>query len=372
LVLSLPFILAFIGSAVALIVGMVIYGDISEAIECPVDGGVGGGGLTNVTSYDNLGTLGSIADATYAEFEVVAEFLPPITGRINEGVRQEGTDSGDSNGEIYLGSTPSTWDFLHNSDIGSEKISINLWIRGNLNTSSASIIVPILTNTCGVFFEGIEQCSNPISGGENGVYLHTRGSPEIPFSETTELPVIVNNSTQMSQEVDDVPSDDDWHMITVLYNKTIGFGKICIDGSSNCGVDGTAGWDSAGSAIHRLTIGSDNDVTQSTDHLELTFEIDDLTFWHGYTLTDTDIDNLFNGGAGASAGSSGLAISVATQKGHWNFDNPTANGVSGGAQVGSEQCQQAKDISWTVIGIIPVALFFSLFAIFSALGTGRQ
>ena len=44
----------------------------------------------------------------------------------------------------------------------------------------------------------------------------------------------------------------------------------------------------------------------------------------------------------------------------------------GPAETGSEQCQQAKDISWTVIGIIPVALFFSLFAIFSALGTGRQ
>ena len=48
--------------------------------------------------------------------------------------------------------------------------------------------------------------------------------------------------------------------------------------------------------------------------------------------------------------------------------------IDGGGEgvVGSEQCQQAKDISWTVIGIIPVALFFSLFAIFSALGTGGR
>ena len=44
----------------------------------------------------------------------------------------------------------------------------------------------------------------------------------------------------------------------------------------------------------------------------------------------------------------------------------------GEGETGSEQCQQAKDISWTVIGIIPVALFFSLFAIFSALGTGGR
>src|SRR3970282_1128842 len=55
LVLGLPFILAFIGSAVALIIGMVIYGDISDAIECPV-GGVGGGGGGPISEFFN--TLG--------------------------------------------------------------------------------------------------------------------------------------------------------------------------------------------------------------------------------------------------------------------------------------------------------------------------
>jgi len=38
---------------------------------------------------------------------------------------------------------------------------------------------------------------------------------------------------------------------------------------------------------------------------------------------------------------------------------------------GSTECQNAKDTAWTVIGILPVALFFALFAIFGALG-GRQ
>jgi CDP-diglyceride synthetase len=40
-------------------------------------------------------------------------------------------------------------------------------------------------------------------------------------------------------------------------------------------------------------------------------------------------------------------------------------------QLGSTECENAKDTAWTVIGILPVALFFALFAIFGALG-GRQ
>jgi len=38
---------------------------------------------------------------------------------------------------------------------------------------------------------------------------------------------------------------------------------------------------------------------------------------------------------------------------------------------GRTECLNAKDTAWTVIGILPVALFFALFAIFGALG-GRR
>ena len=43
--------------------------------------------------------------------------------------------------------------------------------------------------------------------------------------------------------------------------------------------------------------------------------------------------------------------------------NPTGQGTT--------ECEDAKDTAWTVIGILPVALFFALFAIFGAMG-GRQ
>jgi len=39
---------------------------------------------------------------------------------------------------------------------------------------------------------------------------------------------------------------------------------------------------------------------------------------------------------------------------------------------GNAECENAKNIAFTVIGILPVALFFALFAIFGSLGGGAR
>jgi len=39
---------------------------------------------------------------------------------------------------------------------------------------------------------------------------------------------------------------------------------------------------------------------------------------------------------------------------------------------GNAECENAKNIAFTVIGILPVALFFALFAIFGSLGGNQQ
>lgn len=36
------------------------------------------------------------------------------------------------------------------------------------------------------------------------------------------------------------------------------------------------------------------------------------------------------------------------------------------------KCNEVKDISWTIIGILPLALFFVLFTLFGALGRGGE
>jgi len=54
------------------------------------------------------------------------------------------------------------------------------------------------------------------------------------------------------------------------------------------------------------------------------------------------------------------------------IDCPVTDAALGNdAAFGTTECENAKDTAWTVIGILPVALFFALFAIFGAIG-GRQ
>ena len=50
--------------------------------------------------------------------------------------------------------------------------------------------------------------------------------------------------------------------------------------------------------------------------------------------------------------------------------NPAVGNISAGA--GNAECENAKNIAFTVIGILPVALFFALFAIFGSLGGSQQ
>jgi len=524
MVLSLPFILAFIGSAVGLVIGMVIYGDISEAIECPASGTGGGGGgggetVAFIQTYDNLGTLGSGTEALYYEFEAPSNFVS-TTGRINQGVIQNGTSSLDSNGEIVLDGDRTTWSFLHGGGVGMDEVSVNLWINGDVDGSPT---YPILTNR------------NQFSG--NGFNLLTQGT-------TTYLYVYEAGTNRLSSSASTIPPDDSqWHMLTVTYDKSITTGNpnavIYLDGVAVGGGNTDSDFDGTGfSANYPLTIGSDADHDIGGGVTENTFNVDDVAIWNGYILTSTDVTNLYNSGSGMAASS----VSSSDLVGYWSFDTTTANifeyeiggvlfdtlgetsdgsyqvsegwfgqlvattgepitavtindldnsnshpstltaeiwtgattdidsstlvatsdnilelnlgtgiidftwvfdppvtvndpdtyiglhtsnwdsngypltssvdigsgvfwvhddlttsgfstplgfadmlmkvetagnetgggGGGGEAETGSEQCQQAKDISWTVIGIIPVALFFSLFAIFSALGTGRQ
>jgi len=53
------------------------------------------------------------------------------------------------------------------------------------------------------------------------------------------------------------------------------------------------------------------------------------------------------------------------------YSTPYGNATRADATHGTTECEDAKDTAWTVIGILPVALFFALFAIFGALG-GRN
>lgn len=389
----MAFVLAFIGAAVGLLIGIIIFSEVSDSISCPATGDPGTFQVSvfNVTSYDNLGTLGSSENAVYAEAEVIVDFLPPVTGRINDAVKQEGVQSlgGALNGEIYLGTTASDWWFLSGTGVGSDTISISMWINGDVQGSAE---YPIISNFA----------PNGAGAGQtDGIYPFTdsgRMSFVIENNNVRNIDSIFRNATSPINS--EPPDNSQWHLLTYSWDKSITAintnAEYCLDGtvdniSTPSTREGCHKWIGSGSGNGRtenswtaanvaptqfLTIGSDGDHNRNSPFqvIENTFKVDDVGIWNGYRLTHTDVDNLWNGGSGASISS--LAISPTTLRGYWNFDNATANGVTtpGGfvngteGGVGSAECESAKDTAWTVIGIIPVALFFALFAIFGAIG----
>ncbi len=373
MVVSLALVLALIGSGAGLLIGIFAFSEVSDTLECPASSGSTLISVTNVTSYDNLGTLGSAEDAVYAESEVIVDFLPSVTGKINEAVVQEGVASGGGalNGEIYLGSTPSDWWFLSGQATGSDEISISFWLKGDVVGSNE---YHLLSNFAPV-------------GQTDGLFIETESGRLRPIIEDDNSQKI---SAFMSPTPSEPPDDGQWHLLTFTYDKSITTGnanfRYCLDGTSDLGnggvVEGCRGDATANNGgtkndwtgnnnppIDFLTIGSDGDHNSGGSNIEDTFMVDDLAIWNGYILSDTDIDNMWNSGSGASVSS--LGISPSTRVAYYSFDDTTANGVvtttgSGGSDgTGSEQCQSAKDIAWSVIGIMPVALFFGLFTLFN-------
>jgi len=367
MVLSLSFVLALVGSAVGLIIGMVIYGDISEAIECPVGeiigGGGGGGNIT--TTAPNTGTYGSDADGLYFEDNVQMDFQV-ASGILSNGVYQEGTSTLEDQGEVRFGSNLPQWNFLHDGDTGSNLVSINFWINGDIEGGPSYPVIDTLhcnfyDTTCVTYGFTVQGVND-----DNGVLVYTQ-SGSLQF-------YVYNGGSNIfnAQWLDGAPPDDsNWHMITLVYDKSDSSGITCTDGSCSSFWVGapTAFTISGQDAVSTLSVGTTHGCCGGVT--ENGFLVDDFTVWNGYTLTQTDIDDMWNSGVGSSAGATGESIELSSQVLHVTFDEGTGSPSSEG-QVGAEQCQQAKDISWTVIGIIPVALFFALFAIFSALGTGKQ
>ncbi len=350
MVLSLGFILAFIGAAVALLIGILIFSEVSDAIICPAGASPGGPGSDPITGFNNIGTFGDSADAFYINDGSLDSFVT-TTGIIGQGVIQNGTSSGGgaTQGQIEFGSVPSTWNFIHSSAVGLNQTSINFWINGDVDGSS---IYPLLddANT-----QGNPGFRSLTSGNSIALEIYEDQFDQIDISFITGIPA----------------DDSNWHMITFVMDKGNTTGSWifkCIDAVCAAGdaqFDGFTGV--VVNPNRNMTIGSNHGAGSV---IENTFDVDDVTIWNGWILSQSEIDTMYNSGAG----STGRSIATGTQVLHVSFDVGSEL-VMGGASPtpgvggqGSEECENAKDTAWTVIGILPVALFFALFAIFGALG----
>ncbi len=346
MVLSLGFILAFIGAAVALLIGILIFSEVSDSIICPAGEVLtGGGGPTGPSSAteiapafqvlhlpfnagdqgDNKGTLGASGDAGYFLFGTEAASFIDVVGPTNLGNAVFNNGSIQSvTGHIGIGGVgASTFNFLHMLNTGNNVTSINFWVNGDFIGSPEYTL--------------LSNCSTN-AGCTNGIQVYSR-------TPNTHLYVEENNTALVNTVIKtgEVPDDSNWHMVTIIMDKGNTTGPAIV-GCIDAVCQNTAAWanDPAGggsSPSFALSLGA---VHFQSSHVENDSMNDDMTIWNGWKLTQAEIDTMWNGGEGG--------------------------GASSVAQQGSEECENAKDTAWTVIGILPVALFFALFAIFGALG----
>ena len=346
MVLSLPLVLALVGSATGLIIGMLIFGEVSDALVCPTAGSGGGGGGGPITAVGK-----------YFEENIQVPFNALVAGIIGQAAYQEGISTAGDQGEIRYG-VPSDWTFLHKGSTGSDLVSMNFWIKGDVVGGPS---YPLIDNKpCSFYDLRCVTYGGTVVGSPNGFLLYAQ-SGFIAFR------IFENNVERLASSfIVGPPNNGVWHMITVSYDKGAGsnVATICMDAvCSTTGIQTFTGV--SPDSLSTLSIGTTHGCCGGTT--ENGFAVDELTIWHGYRLTPTDATTLYNGGAGLS--SSG--ISPGTQVLYDTFEGtaPATPEVAG--ETGAEQCLQAKDTAWTVIAILPVALFFGLFAIFSSLGVTR-
>ena len=278
-----------------------------------------GGSSTSFTSYNNLGTLGTNADAFYFENNIATNFLPStVVPKLNEGVYQKGLATDGVFGEIRLGNEANKdqWKFF-NSDATSDVSSINLWIKGDLVGSSYHPIFATMDNT----------------GAGDGFILQTQK----PSNDRIEIVLKSGGVTQIfNSYTGQIPDDGNWHMLTVLMDRDTGantFARIYLDGAINPDYSGklpteffggTNNFGSSNSPDSTLILGGhiglDNGVTENG------FNVDDVAIWDGTYLAPADVVTLYNAGAGSAA----LGISPSTLKGYWSFDDSTVNQNAGG------------------------------------------
>jgi hypothetical protein len=351
MVLSLGFILAFIGAAVALLIGILIFSEVSDSIICPTPAG-GGSGFESIGGFNNLGTLGDAGDAFYYDQAVSASFVT-ATGILGQAVIDNGTDDGNTDAQVEFGTDSSTWNFLHGGLVGSNVSSVNLWVNGDL---------------VGAFHYPILGDINCESGLRGWCIEANSGPTRVRVVEDTNT---IDNANRPSGE----PADDsNWHMLTVVMDKgntTGNWIKICTDSvCTNAGPVSGQFTGTVGDPPFNMTFGGGE--TSRGDHITFGVQnsvmVDEVAIWNGWELSQSEINQLWNSGNGLTASS----IASGALRLYVSFDEGTEFNTSGGSGgssgQGNAECEGAKDTAWTVIGILPVALFFALFAIFGALG----
>jgi len=330
MVFTLPLVLALIGSGVGLLLGILIFGEISDAIVCPpiseflaglisfANAQVETNNIVVYHSFDldeqdqsttgnnlyvNAGTFGHLADAHMLDTRFHSS-IPSQDGIINEAISILSLASNPSmilgnwinegNGGNILG--VDLWEFLVD-DSTTNKYTINFWIKGDFSSINAGEGVSVITNTI------------PITGNSFGI--------DIWIDDSNQVRIQTFDSGSLNLDLTSSPiADNTWNMVTFEIDKSLNDfinAKIWIN-ATNQEVLSSGSYDTYPIAFldQPFIIGDTNSFahkTQFSGVLE-NFAMDDLCIVKDYEFTQTDVDVLYNEGIGLPCAEvTGLGIS---------------------------------------------------------------
>lgn len=263
----------------------------------------------------NAGTFGHEADAVWKNFRHLAEFQTgaPIIGPNSLALQTEGSLS-----SVQFGreDNKAQFNFLTSevTDIPGRQYSINFWY----------IIVSNATNFASGSNSYILSSANAVES--NSIILYLNSSLNLGLNIISDSDGIFSENNNNALVSKKIPNDLDWHMITVMVDKTnstFGEGEatLCIDNScetlvafaeysSSCADQPTC-QDGA------LILGEPSD-NQGADISNIPIEAnyDDLCIWKDHVLTASQRATLFNAGAGTACGAvTAVALISATCNG---------------------------------------------------------
>jgi len=338
MVLSLAFILAFIGAGVALLIGIIVFSEVEQAMAqtfgVPITNGTGGGFVTDNSILFSCTYPASITNEinSVTLFGFVETF--PLSTASISGMAHDGC--------LGLAQDPTTsiWYAIYRTDDGDP--TLNHLVTLNLQTGVGASV--------GLLPDGMQSMAFDKDGN---LFTYTN-SNAVPVNTVYEI----NKATGASLGTctdggggSHVALGYDYtnEKIYLMKDAHFGFGTVIVE------IDPTV----AGCDFQ--TPVSTTGAFNNADFVAMTWDTNtELFYGSAFSPSSYEIYTI-NTVTGGTLGVT-TPTAIDTQKG-LGFEISSGGGGTPISQVPPEFAQ-ASNIAYTVIGIIPVALFFFLFAIF--------
>ena len=253
--------------------------------------------ITQSNLFKNAGTAGDKGDISIFNTDMHQSSSGEsgiIAGHIGDGAIFVDGNQGEGQFEIGFSDPNRIEQFSFLTSNETDTYSINFWINGTWSGigGGGGGVLPLISNTG--------------QDGVDGIFIGVDDGGDIIFDIKSDGTEPFDEATAGSASL----TDDVWSMVSIIMEKSnvTNTAKICLNGDTGgtCDLlDRDAPFTTKTVFENRLSIGDQNpdsfdSILTSVDHRF--FAMDELCIWEDYKLTTTDINALFNSGAGIECG----------------------------------------------------------------------